>query len=323
MNIRYNITGQDRKNLVAALATILNQPSRYEGAPGFCYTVGEYSISKTGELTGPDSYDLVTTLEEQHGFKPVDEVYENEAAAAEPIADQPKKPKGIMDTLVDALNEHAEDGAHWQRMHRAPTIIDNSGREHNLDGTFAAKTEISLLKDETTAEETEDGMLTIEMPMEGFDVIKLDNLAKLLASKESLLKMALSVDELPIRVRGDRIAFAWFPYTEDSATIFAYSQLIAAICNTAKEKTRVTAKPQDYPNPKFTMRCWMIHLGLVGPEFKLIRKLMCAGLPGNGAFSKGYDPRKVAKAEETPAEEIAAADAAGDALPGEEGADDE
>ena len=71
------------------------------------------------------------------------------------------------------------------------------------------------------------------------------------------------------------------------------------------------------------MRCWLISIGLSGPEFKLIRKLMTA-IPGNAAFSRGFDPRKVAQAEaaaqEAAAEESATeteAEAAGDDLPGE------
>jgi len=71
------------------------------------------------------------------------------------------------------------------------------------------------------------------------------------------------------------------------------------------------------------MRCWLISIGLSGPEFKLIRKLMTSTLPGNGAFSRGYDPRKVAQAEaaaltEAPtAEPTAEAEAAGEILPGD------
>ena len=63
------------------------------------------------------------------------------------------------------------------------------------------------------------------------------------------------------------------------------------------------------------MRCWLISIGLSGPEFKLLRKLMTASLPGNGAWSKGADPRKA----EAPAE----IESAGDALPGEEAGSDD
>lgn len=154
--------------------------------------------------------------------------------------------------------------------------------------------------------------LTIEMPMEGFDPAKLDNLSKLVDSKEVLLKMALGVDALPIQILEDRIAFPWFP-CDGNAT--AYAQLITAICHVAKEKTRVIARPnQEYPNPRFTMRCWLTTtLGLVGEDYRKIRKLLCAPLEGNSAWSQGHDPRKAAKTEATAAAEPADSDEEGNA----------
>jgi hypothetical protein len=71
----------------------------------------------------------------------------------------------------------------------------------------------------------------------------------------------------------------------------AYAQFIAALCKTAKAKQRVTAKAhEDYSNPKFSMRCWLISLGLSGEEFKQTRKLLLRNLSGNSAFSKGKQP---------------------------------
>jgi hypothetical protein len=128
---------------------------------------------------------------------------------------------------------------------------------------------------------------TIEIPLAGFTPDSLDILCKMVASKETLIKMALEVDALPIKVFDDRVAFPWFK-TTDSAEINAYSQFITALATTAKEKKRVTAKSQEsYENPRFTMRVWLISLGLIGREFDLCRKLMMRGLPGNSGFRYG------------------------------------
>ena len=75
MRIKFT-DGIERKRLVAAVAQILGQPSHYEEEPSCSYRVGDYHIAKDGTLTGPDSYDLVTALEEQYGFEPVDEIYD-------------------------------------------------------------------------------------------------------------------------------------------------------------------------------------------------------------------------------------------------------
>ena len=130
--------------------------------------------------------------------------------------------------------------------------------------------------------------LTIEMPLTGFTSESLDNLCKLVASKEVLLKKAIGADELPIQVLEDRIAFPWFSVDTDSETIAAYSQFITALCKTAREKKRVTAKAQEsFENEKFAMRVWLIGLGLVGKEYGAARKLLMANLGGNSGFRYG------------------------------------
>ena len=52
MRLSYNVTGSERKSLVAAISHELNAPTKYLGAPTFAYEVGGYHIDKTGTVTG-------------------------------------------------------------------------------------------------------------------------------------------------------------------------------------------------------------------------------------------------------------------------------
>lgn len=54
MTIKYNLSGQDRKKLVQAIAEILECNSKYLGAPSFAYQVDYVTIDKTGALTFDD-----------------------------------------------------------------------------------------------------------------------------------------------------------------------------------------------------------------------------------------------------------------------------
>ena len=67
MELRYNISGSDRKKLVGAMVDILKTPQKYLGVPTCAYMIGEYHIDKAGTLTGPDNLDLEDTLH-QKGF---------------------------------------------------------------------------------------------------------------------------------------------------------------------------------------------------------------------------------------------------------------
>jgi hypothetical protein len=51
MKINYNVTGNERKNLVKLISEITEVPSKYLGVPSCAYQVGTYHIGKDGELT--------------------------------------------------------------------------------------------------------------------------------------------------------------------------------------------------------------------------------------------------------------------------------
>lgn len=50
MIINYNVSGSDRKQLVAAIAEHTGEKARYLGAPSFAYRVSRFTIDKNGSL---------------------------------------------------------------------------------------------------------------------------------------------------------------------------------------------------------------------------------------------------------------------------------
>lgn len=67
MEVAYNVTGIQRKNLVVAVSAFLGVDPEYKAAPSFAYTVGEYTIDKAGTLTGKTNKALIDALAAQ-GF---------------------------------------------------------------------------------------------------------------------------------------------------------------------------------------------------------------------------------------------------------------
>ncbi len=130
--------------------------------------------------------------------------------------------------------------------------------------------------------------ITVEYPLDGFTPEATDNLCKLINAKENLLMSALGADALPIQILADRISFPWFTLTDDSERVKAYSQFIAALCETAKSKKRVSAKPREgFENEKFSMRIFLVSIGCVGAEYKYLRRIMGENLGGNSAWRYG------------------------------------
>ena len=58
MQIKFNVTGDRRKALVAVMRDTLQDTTRYLGAPSFCFMVGKYTVDKNGTVTCPDDADV-------------------------------------------------------------------------------------------------------------------------------------------------------------------------------------------------------------------------------------------------------------------------
>ncbi len=57
MQIKYNVTGDRRKALVAVMRDTLQDTTRYLGAPSFAFQVGAYTVDKNGTVSCPNETD--------------------------------------------------------------------------------------------------------------------------------------------------------------------------------------------------------------------------------------------------------------------------
>lgn len=258
MKINYNVTGAERKSLVAAISQELNAPAKYLGMPTAAYEVGGFHIDKTGTVTGDDDRELAADLRGLHNFKAVSEEYDTPLPETEGVP--------AFEDLELAEREELglgrERGEGWQG--------ENGMRTNDV------------------SEPNYPDRLTIEIPLDGFTPKKLDNLAKLVNAKAPLLKAALGADELPIQQTADALLFPWFSGDIDGDHTQAYSTLVSLLCKTAGLKKRVTAKEKDVEgSPKYAMRCFLLSLGFIGDEYKAARKILLSRLEGNSSWKNG------------------------------------
>ena len=93
MIINYNVSGSDRKQLVAAIAKHTGEKAKYLGAPGFAYQVGGFTISVDGKVTVEDNSTaaaLIRFLREK-GFQaedPLADCIEDDAAEEQTEAEE-------------------------------------------------------------------------------------------------------------------------------------------------------------------------------------------------------------------------------------------
>ena len=274
-----------RKALVKALADILQTKQKYLGMPSAAFQVGDYHIDRDGLLTGPDSLNILVGLAER-GLEP-----------------EPDRTFYLITPRGTLLCQERFDTAEQAEADGYGYYFEHDGRGVYIKPAPDGKTEHSKhfavvgapFEQAPQADEPEEDCVCIEMPLDNFDPPAIDRLVAMVAAKEILIKKALGVEALPIQVLSDRIAFPWFKGTIDGAHINAYATFIAALCKTAREKKRVTAKaPADgFENESFAMRVWLIGLGLIGPEYKLVRTLLGKNLGGSSAWRYGPPEKAV------------------------------
>lgn len=57
MELKYNVTGAKRKEMVTSICELIGEPMSYKGAPTFAYEVGAFVIDKKGTLSYPVELD--------------------------------------------------------------------------------------------------------------------------------------------------------------------------------------------------------------------------------------------------------------------------
>lgn len=260
--LEYGIKGEERKRLVKAVAEYRETFSEYCGAPTFSYTVDEITIDRDGTLIFPSKPDEeeLQSLTEFLGSK------------GYTIGGRQPEPEEETAETTDAPEETAD-------------TAEETGTGETEDGDVEEET--------SETAETEGGILTIEVPKDGFTEAALENLRKMVAGKESLLKKSLGTDDLSIEVTEDRIHFPWF-HAEDSISVSAYSKLVTALCKAAKEAKRVTATDHEVESEKYAFRTWLLRLGFIGTEFKHDRAVLMKNLSGTAAFRNAADAQAFA-----------------------------
>ena len=200
-------------------------------------------------------------------------------------------------TLVKAVSEILEIPAEYQYM---PTCAYKIGEYYTItkegsleisDSADSKETEhlIEELKkrgyDVPDTTEPESTKLTVQMPADFFDEHTLGNLQQIFENKAASFKVAFQTDSLDIISSDEKVEFPWFTVRQDGDAD-AYCTFISMLCEFAKSQSRINNKPDTSDNPKYTMRCLMIRLGMVGAEFKTVRKVILRNLTGNSAFRK-------------------------------------
>ena len=247
--VSFELRERDRKELVKDISEILGEKAKYMRMPTCAYRIGNYTIAKDGTLTWgaevTDAEVLLQTLTDK-GWKYA--IVIDTAATEEPQLGCPSTDEEMPEPGV--ITEIA-----------AP-VEGNTDAEANTD-----------IYD-----------FCIELPEETLQDTARANLNRIIESKGALLKKALGADALSYEVTDGKVRFPWFHIFGSLEEVTAYTQLITALVEMAKNSKRITAKERTVENEKYAFRCFLLRLGFIGDEYKASRKILLKNLDGNSAF---------------------------------------
>ncbi len=83
--------------------------------------------------------------------------------------------------------------------------------------------------------------------------------------------------------------FRWFEATLHAGRIKAYLQFCLAVAAKALNGRAASSSKRDFDpqSAKYNFRVFLLHLGLIGDEFKTARKHLMANMSGDAAFKNG------------------------------------
>ena len=257
MEIRYNVTGARRKELVKIISDITGARAEYQYMPTCNYKIAYFTVTRDGTLCFDDYTDRAEN----------ERVLEAVAAAGFECE---------LQDLVEAPAEGEMEASERDTKGNAETVKADS----IMEDMGIADTEDFP----DTVQQSRTSGLTVEIPL---DKVAVGNLTRLLDAKGNLIKKALGVDALPIKILEDRASFPWFTELPDADAVQAYTHFLSALCEMSKNAKRVTVTEKAVENEKYTFRCFLLRLGFIGAEYKTERKILLKNLTGSSAFKSG------------------------------------
>ena len=89
----------------------------------------------------------------------------------------------------------------------------------------------------------------------------------------------------------------WFEATLHAGKVKAYIQFVLALATKALNGKAASSRKREF-NPesaRYDFRVFLLHLGLIGDEYKTARKHLLAAMPGDAAFKHGRPEAQTAQ----------------------------
>lgn len=252
----------DRKEMAHEIAAHLGLPSVYMRAPTYAFKIGGLTVERDGCISADDPADLeaIRPFLIEHGYiEDTPQTTVEEETVTPDIG-----PGGISITVGFPCENDTVDTIR-------NLVFMLSSKQHLLNKASGNET---ILVTEAAVSELQEHL------------------------PESMDALEVMLDEL---TRGDDLSgfnlkeggiFIDFGPVDDNDIYNAFFCLTQKMIETARTATRVAPAPLEPESEKYTMRAWLVRLGMGSAEYKDIRKTLMKRLSGHSAFPNSEAAQK-------------------------------
>ena len=269
MEIKFNIEKSQRKALAQKIGEMIGAEVEYLGVPSCAYEIDFFTLSKDAVLSFSDRSDTDIVEKVLNGL--ADAGYDSETVTP---------PEG-----TDAAEADEPEEADAEPEPNSGFPLNASISFSLADHTVQSLTNLicmihsrgPLLSKATGGNFSADKSLADEIGKHEF------------RSVHELIAFIREWDETNPPLTGisfdsDKLTFDGFGQAADADHVQTFMKLAGAMNNMALTQQRVQAKDVDDSNEKYSLRVWLIRLGLNGKDCKADRKRLLENLSGHTAF---------------------------------------
>ena len=299
MKINYNVTGEQRKELVRIISETLGTKAVYAKMPTCNYIIGGITVEKDGAMVCDERIDEATLQQVTEALAASG--FTGSREEGEQLASQEAQAPEEPDTVVEAATETQTEPVALTVS--IPTSKHTGASLRNLVNLLY--TRASLLNKALGTGFRVDEALTQALQDDAC-IMNTDSLIKAIGDFEAANGKAID----GLTFTPEEITFGSLPDTDDADRLQTFTILCGMMSKQAIDQKRIQAKAVNEDNEKYALRIWLTRLGMNGAEFKTARKVLMENLTGHSAFRTDAEKQRWMQRQAEKREALKAAKAA-------------
>ncbi len=308
---KYEKNIEDRKVLVTRISELTGLDARYTRVPRCAYEVGAFTVEKDGRLSveeGADESIIEMLISEELIGACIEETYSESTALTQNPAPSLQPDPGSEERSEEDSEGIPNPSENEQRpIEELRTSMGEGDAEETPAFPMNARISFPLCRHTVESLTNLICMLHTRGPLISkatggafyvdknlvSDILNEDSFD----SPEELIAFVKEWDDSENAIQGldfdeETVTFNGFTGVQDADHLRTFTRLAAAMNKMAQMQKRVQAKETDDTNEKYSLRVWLVRLGMNGPDYKADRKILMKNLSGHIAFRTKADEDK-------------------------------